>query len=229
VIDDPSEVAIELGAERAAREASKRRKASRQDLRHVVLEDDVRRACDLRLRTGEEACHPHTRRHASFGQGEGSHPQLHDAARARMCLRCLRRRRAGEEESSRTGVLVNGAAYRIPHRRKALPFVDQHGRVGGEEPVDVGPGDLELSIIVQIVGASGAAPGGRGLPDPLRSLQRDRGELRHQLVELRVDDARPVAVQRLDAPAHRPHAPPGRVPTLPIVTVRRYQMALKDV
>ena len=164
-VDDALEVAVEGGPlGPGVREAHAGEPAG-QDLSRVVLECYRRRSLEAGPPSGEEGAERHGRGfHTPLAERQGPHAEGHDPPRPRVGRPCCRRRRPGEDEPSRPGVVIDRPADEVPRGRIALPLVDHHRRDPSRQPGGLGMDDLEDGWVVQSDQRAATAAGRRGLP-----------------------------------------------------------------
>src|SRR5690606_15115410 len=96
-------------------------------------------------------------------------------------------RAAREQELPTRVVVVDRAADGVPDGGHVLPLVDQQRSGPREEALGVCEDALSLGGIVEVDHRGGALAGGGCFADALRAVDRDRGEVGEEFVELGID------------------------------------------
>jgi len=126
----------------------------------------------------------------ALGERQRTHPEANDPSSAGVGTARSRRGGSGQQEAAGRRVVVDRSANEIPAGRDALPFVEEHRRLAGDEAPRVGLEELEGAGGVESVDGFRPPAGGDRLADSLGALEGERRQRREQLVELGIDDPR---------------------------------------
>jgi hypothetical protein len=189
-IDDSLEVRVQLGGSRPFGERTNPGESRTNDLANVVGEPDSGGTRERAPAPIQEFIEGNRLLFdAPFSDRQWAHAQRDYASGTRVNL-CLGGGTAGEQELPSSAVGVDCAPNSIPYLWQPLPLVDQNRLVCGlDNSLTPDPDNLRGVGIVHSHYGFGAPLGRCSFADTLRALESYRREIRHELVELSVDDS----------------------------------------
>lgn len=195
-VDDPIEVAVELGPQWPARQMAHAGEAGVQHLPNVDVDPEVGASLDWRTVAGQQLSKAYRGRiQTSLRQRQWAHSNADYPARTGVGLHFGRQCRAGQGIGTWIGARIDGTSHEVPTLGHMLPLVDEDRRIRIQQPCRISASNAALRRIVECVDAGRPSTRGGGLADAFCADDRYCGKRTLKLLELSVHDPSQVLLR----------------------------------